>query len=201
MTSYISRQFSQQFCVSLKILQMKKNLFAVAVIFISVLVISKTANAQSSNSMEAFKHHNYIAATDNQLATGSKLTNDAINLKALKEFGKAYKEAGSATWVKNDKGYTACFVLNGVNTAVYYSEKGRWEGSLKSYNEENLDRNVRGVVKSKYYDHKILQVQEVETIDSGGTPTYLVYLKDHNDFKMARVHDGAMDIYEQFTEQ
>jgi hypothetical protein len=180
---------------------MNKNLFALAVVIISALAITKTTNAQSSNVTGAFEHHNYTVAIDKLMPARDKAANDAINAKALRDFGKYYKGAPGVTWHKNEHGYTACFVLNDINTAVYFDKKGRWQGSLKTYDEANLDRNVRGVVKSKYYDYKILNVQEVETIDSGDTPTYLVYLKDHSDFKLARVHEGAMDIYAQFIEQ
>ena len=73
--------------------------------------------------------------------------------------------------------------------------------SLKGYFEDKLDRTVRGIVKQKYYDYKITYVQEVETGANVGMPTYMVHIEGDNDFKIVKVCDGAMDIYEEFGRQ
>ncbi|MGH2565116.1 MAG: hypothetical protein ACRDE5_11420, partial [Ginsengibacter sp.] len=60
---------------------------------------------------------------------------------------------------------------------------------------------IRGIVKSKYYDYKITQVQEIETTATNGTPTYMVHIEGDNDFKIIRVSGGDMDVYEEYAKQ
>ncbi|MGH2649565.1 MAG: hypothetical protein ACRDE8_18445 [Ginsengibacter sp.] len=181
---------------------MKKNLFAFLVGSFSALAITNATNAQSSNSTGTFEHKKNIVTIDKLMSAADKTANiDVANTKALKDFQKSYKDASNEKWLKNPYGYTAEFVSNGINTLVYYDKKGNWAASLKTYGEEKFLRDIRGIVKSKYYDYKILQVQEIETINTNNIPTYLVYLEDGNDFMKVRVHDWNMDVYEQFKEQ
>ena len=72
---------------------------------------------------------------------------------------------------------------------------------MKGYFEDKLDRTVRGIVKQKYYDYKITYVQEIETGSNVAMPTYMVHIESDNDFKIVRVCDGAMDVYEEFARQ
>ena len=65
----------------------------------------------------------------------------------------------------------------------------------------NWTGTVRAIVKQKYYDYKITYVQEVETAATLGTPTYMVHIEGDNDFKIVRVCDGEMDVYEEFARQ
>ena len=58
---------------------------------------------------------------------------------------------------------------------------------------------IRHVVKSTYYDYKIVYAQEIETADSEGVPTYVVCLEDKTKIKMIRIHDGEMSQWKEFT--
>ncbi len=88
--------------------------------------------------------------------------------------------------------------LNGVSNLIYYTKKGQWEGSLKVYSEDKLARDIRDIVKREYYDYDITSVQEIETFDSYGIPTYIVHLEDSNNIKLIRVRYGVMDVYSAF---
>jgi hypothetical protein len=44
-------------------------------------------------------------------------------------------------------------------------------------------------------------VQEVETGSNIGMQTYMVHIESDSDFKIVRVSDGVMDIYEEFGRQ
>ncbi len=58
--------------------------------------------------------------------------------------------------------------------------------------------DIRDIVKREYYDYEITSVQEIETIDSYGIPTYIVHLEDNNNIKLIRVRDGEMALYKEF---
>jgi hypothetical protein len=180
---------------------MKNFLIAFAAGSILALATTNGANAQNSK--------NNIASNDIKIdksvfpgaADATNVSTNAISAKALKDFKKSYKNASGEKWAKSANGVTAQFTSNGIDNIVYYDKKGNWDASLKNYSEDKFDRNVRAIVKSKYFDYKITQVQEVETAATLGTPTYMVHIEGDNDFKIIRVSDGEMDVYEEFGKQ
>ena len=184
---------------------MKKFLFAIGAGCILALAATNRANAQSSNNFASVDNKQSAIKIDKSVfpAESNSVSSEtnSINAKALKDFKKSYKNASGEKWVKNETGFTAKFTLNGINSVIYYDKKGNWEASLKSYGEDKFDKNVRAIVKSKYFDYKITQVQEVETASTSGTPTYIVHIESDNDFKLIRVSDGDMDVYEEFAKQ
>jgi hypothetical protein len=184
---------------------MKNFLFAfVAGIFLA-LATTNGAYSQSSNTF-ALRDNKQGTIDFNKsvlLVESSSVSagTSTISTKALKNFKNSYKNASSEKWEKNEYGVTARFNLNGIDNIIYYDKKGNWQASIKNYGEDKLDRIVRGIVKSKYYDYKITLVQEVETTATNGTPTYLVHIEGDVDFKIVRVSDGAMDVYEEYARQ
>jgi len=173
---------------------MKNFLIAFAAGSILALASTNGANAQNSSAIKIDK--SVFPGESNALVSTS-----SISTKALKDFKKSYKNASDEKWAKSANGITAQFTSNGIANIVYYDKKGNWEASLKNYSEDKFDRSVRAIVKSKYYDYKITQVQEVETAATLGTPTYMVHIEGDNDFKIIRVSEGAMDVYEEFAKQ
>jgi thioredoxin-related protein len=169
------------------------------------LATSNGANAQNSNnivSAEQFKTPLKINRSVFPEETNSSILDESkVSVKALKDFKKSYKNPDDAKWTKNTYGVTAHFNSNGIDNVIYYNKKGNWEASLKGYFEDKLDRNVRRIVKQKYYDDKITYVQEIETDATIGKPTYMVHLESDSDFKIVRICDGEMDVYEAFAKQ
>lgn len=181
---------------------MKKILFAVIAGSISMLASTSGAVAQTSNKVKLLETHGDVVDINKLILTLDKtISPDNINTRTLKNFKKDYKDAPGVKWVKDDQLITAEFSSNGIETVVYYNTKGRWLGSIKNYNEEKFDPKVRSIVKSTYYDYKIDYIQEVETIDTYGMPTYLAYIQDDADFKVIRIGDDIMDVYQQFKKQ
>lgn len=184
---------------------MKSFLIAFMAGCILALATSNGANAQNSNNLVSAEQYKMPLKINRSVFPDE--TNSAIldvsmvNTKALKDFKKSYKNPDNAKWVKNNYGVTAHFNVNGIDHIIYYDKKGNWQASLKGYFEDKLDRNVRQIVKQKYYDDKITYVQEIETGSAIGTPTYMVHLESNDDFKIVRVCDGAMDVYEEFAKQ
>ncbi len=182
--------------------EMKKKFFAFIAGSIFTLAVTNGAIAQTSNKVKLFESEKNVVIPYKLMPVRDKTKSiDGINTKALKNFGKNYKDASDVKWLKNDHTITVQFPSNGIYTVVYYDTKGHWQGSLKNYHEDKFDLKVRDVVKSKYYDYKIDWVQEIETVYTYGVPTYLIYIEDNSNFKVIRVSDGVMDVYEQFKKQ
>lgn len=184
---------------------MKNFLIAFAAGSLLALATTNRANAQGSDNIvsnEPFKNaikinRSVFPAESNTAAVDASF----VNTKALKDFKKSYKNTSGEKWEKNANGITAHFASNGIANVIYYDTKGRWEASLKGYFEDKLDLNVRSTVKQKYYDYKITYVQEIETGSNLGTPTYMVHIESDNDFKIIRVSEGEMDVYEEYAKQ
>ncbi len=181
---------------------MKRNLFALIATLVFAMAITNETIAQGSTSKDAYEGTgNIVKVQELMAAENSIVITDEIGAKAITDFKKSYKIESNVQWFKNEFGYIAQFASHGINTVVYYDKKGKWKASIKSYSEEKFDPDVRSIVKSKYYDHKILRVQEIKTIDANDMPTYLVYIELGNDFKIVRVRDREMDVYQEFKRQ
>jgi hypothetical protein len=118
-----------------------------------------------------------------------------VNGKALIAFQRRYSNAERVRWNDIKEGSYVTFTLNGIEHKVFYNQRGKWAGSIKSYGEEKLPLYVRGIVKSKYYDYSIFYVQEIEAEESNGIPTYLVHIEDGHNFKQIRICNGEMEIW------
>ncbi|WP_276501198.1 hypothetical protein [Terrimonas pollutisoli] len=138
--------------------------------------------------------HNAKAKSRN-LFVNQGTTSININAKAVKDFDKTYKHASNASWFELSDCYMAKFEKDGVTTKVYYDNKGRLLGNIRSYFENKLARDIRHQVKSSYYDHNIYYIHELNV----GTHTvYLVKLEGKNDWKTIRIVDGEMEEAESF---
>jgi hypothetical protein len=182
---------------------MKKFLFAFVAGCMSALALTNGACAQSTNNTYAVETpENVIKTEKSGTPVKDDIVNlDAVNAKAFKDFRKSYKNVSNEKWFKVSDGFTADFTVNGISNKIYYNKKGQWIASLKTYREDKFSPDIRDIVKRRFYDYQINYVQEVETLDTYGTPTYIVHLEDNNNIKLARIEDGEMDIYEEFKKQ
>ena len=123
---------------------------------------------------------------------------DEVSTKALKDFRKKYSADGEQ-WSEAKDGVIARFSAGGKANVIYYNKKGHWVGSLKSYYENEMPGDLRKMVRQAYYDYKITYVQEVATNDHVPQPTYIVHIETDNDFKLIRIADGGMDVYQEYN--
>jgi hypothetical protein len=180
---------------------MRKIIFAFVMGLVPLLATTSETNAQISGRTAFFNSPVDIVEIDKLMSTPGNQANSDINSRALNNFEKSYKGVNTVRWLKTKNLITADFISDGIQTVVYYDKKGHWECTLKSYKEEKFDRSIRGIVKSKYYDYKIDLIQEIETRDTDGNPTYLAFIEDDNNFKVVRIEDEVMDVYEEFKRQ
>ena len=182
---------------------MKQILFALLAVSISTMVTTNGAYAQKSVNTQIVKPEKNIIPVEKVIAypNNSISETDSINPEALKHFTNTYKNATGESWLKIKDGFTTRFTLNGVMNTIYYNTKGRWTGSLKNYREDKMPHDIRDIVKREYYDYSITSVDEVETIDSGGIPTYVVHLAGENNIKLVRICERQMDVWTAFILQ
>lgn len=177
---------------------MKKqfSLYKLGIIPLITLCLSVNAqttafNANPNNS--ASKEVAFDNTNDNE--SPNYIGNSRVSTKAVKNFSKAFKTTVNATWFETNDGFMAKFKKDDIETKVFYDTKGRWIGNVRNYQEKDLPKEIRHMVKSKYYDYNIFLVQEVTV---GDNMAYLVKIEDKTSLKTIRIVDGEMEEYEAF---
>ena len=167
---------------------MKKNLIALALISVAVLAGASKTNAQ-------------LVSTGSSLEYQKDLPGDQNNIspKAIRGFKKTYANVTNESWMQIKDGFSARFNSNGIKTNIRYDKKGNWAGSIKSYGEDKLPHEIRHIVKSAYYDYRIVFAQEIETLESVGVPTYIVFLEDNTSIKLVRIFGGEMTSWKDYA--
>src|SRR5688572_1198101 len=120
---------------------------------------SYDSSAQNGNDVP-LNVNSLISATLIEKASEAKVTE--VNVRAMRDFSRSFKNAPETKWFKTDKGYFASFSENGKNTKIVYDSKGQRTYSIISYPESKLNRQVRSRVKSVYYDATIIGVHQFE---------------------------------------
>lgn len=123
---------------------------------------------------------------------------DLVNAKALRDFKRNYPKVESVKWFGIQNGYQAKFSLDGINHLVTYNRKGNWQYTILYYEEKNLPLEVRSIVKRVYYDYRITGIEEIHESEQA---IYVVHIEDKSTWKKIMVHDGEMQILEEFTRQ
>ncbi len=120
----------------------------------------------------------------------SKVDAANVNVKAVKDFNKSFKNVTGEQWYEVSDGFIANFTQNGIETKVAYDQKGRWHCTVRTLTETQLPSDVRDLVKSRYYDSNILVVYEIRHDNT----VYILKIEDSKTLKMLRVADGEIEI-------
>ena len=139
----------------------KKILFGLAGICL-LLISSLVAIGQLTNAGVRQSEDFTFARKPTQNNSVDFLRRNEINAAALRSFVRSYKNVTDEKWYETPGGLVAVFSMRDINCQVMYTKKGDWTGSIRSYQENNLCRDVRHLVKRTYYDYDINLVQEIE---------------------------------------
>lgn len=145
----------------------------------------------------------YSQQSGNSLATANVKTlkpkgqyvND-VNVRAMRDFVSRYGEQDDVKWHNSKGSYIAVFVRDSIQYRVMYGSRGTLSYVMKYYEEKQMARNIRAIVKGTYYDYKIYIVQEVEIPDR--PPVYIVNLQGETDWKKVKLCQGDMEVVEDF---
>jgi len=165
-----------------------EKIFSILVTLV-IAVITNNAGAQDNSlalNSAGFKN---IYLYDNENSTAKDAA--VISMRALRDFAKAFKNVTGEKWYKVSDGFMASFTDNGIETKVAYDRKGVFHSILRTMNESQLPSDIRAVVKSRYYDYKILVAYEI-THDAD--PVYIFKIEDSTTINMLRVADGEIEV-------
>jgi hypothetical protein len=131
-----------------------------------------------------------------EMGFGSLKIND-INIKAVRDFLKNFATVTNNKWLKGDDGSLTCqFSSDGVATSVRYDKSGDRLYIMKIYKEDKLADKIRRNITRKYYGAKITMVMEYDA--DRGVETY-IHLEDSRTYKIVRIVDGDMELYEKLN--
>jgi len=163
--------------------------------FILTLTFISNTNAQGTS--------NSFGQPQLAMITGTSITDNAagaafpranINIKAVRDFTKSFKNAENIRWYVVPGGIMVYFTEQGITARVGYDSKGNWLYYMRSYTEAGLPREIRAQLKSIYYDYTISRVNEITL---GKQLIFLVQIQDGNTLKTIRICDGEMETVEE----
>jgi hypothetical protein len=135
----------------------------------------------------------YWAALESRTVSGNFLPDGKdVKARALTDFQIRFHDVTAVKWFSDHNGYTSYFIKDGLSNRVFYDKNGRWMYSVLFKAEDKLPKDIRGTIKSIYYDWKINVIEEVQSLEGKG---YLVYLEDKTNIKILRVNrDNDIEI-------
>lgn len=119
-----------------------------------------------------------------------------ISVKAMRHFLKTNPHAAQVNWMV-DNGYIAKYQdeLDHPCRSVYNSN-GFYQYTIKQYGEASMNREVRRLVKSSYFDYTITLVEEI--LVPVQPVIYIVHLEDAGTLKNLRVSEGFVETIEEY---
>jgi peptidoglycan hydrolase-like protein with peptidoglycan-binding domain len=155
------------------------------------LSLSYLAKAQTSQAVRAWQNDSKIVfpsspAIVKESSPGS-IYPYKINIKAIREFIRTYKNTSDAKWYILSDGFVVHFYMNNTKYRAFYKRNGNWVHTLSSYGDDQLPPSTRQRVKCVYYDYTILLITEIQLAKK---TVYLVKLEDKTLWKTIRVCEG-----------
>jgi len=157
------------------------------------------AKAQQSNdnsSQRLFTILSHATVIDNAAAAASPPF--AVNIKAVRDFAKSFKDVENVHWYTVPDGAMVYFTERGIKSRAGYDKKGNWLYCMRSYAEQHLPKEIRAQVKSIYYDYAITWVNE---ITYGRQALYVVHIQDEFCWKNIRISEDEMETMETFEKE
>ncbi|OQP68029.1 hypothetical protein [Niastella populi] len=120
-----------------------------------------------------------------------------VHVKAMRDFLKRDKEASNAEWMLIETGYVVKYTgKNNSRCRTVYNSRGAFAYTIRQYHENVMPRDVRGMVKSQYYDYAITLIEEIEARMK--PLVYVVHLEDATTLKNVRVCEKEMEVVEEY---
>jgi uncharacterized protein YuzE len=127
--------------------------------------------------------------------------NVPVNAKALNSFKKKFTAVQNEKWYNYKNRSIVVFEAEEVRFSVEYDNKGNVTGMEKVYAEGKMDRAIRKIVKSVYFDHTITSIREISVPWLFPNPVYIIHIEDENGFKNLTVYDGEMKVVDEYSKE
>ena len=159
---------------------MKKLFFTVA--FLAQLATALLAQPASSDELSAYNNRKTFGRTE-------------LRINAVRDFVKRFGDVSNATWSSDRDHLRAKFIHADIRYMVDYDLKGRWISTIQVYDEAQLARDIRKVVKSIYIDYSIVKVIEVNI---GKSHVHFIKLENKTSLLTLHVMNGEITEIENY---
>lgn len=146
----------------------------------------------NTSALEVYVKHSVAEAEFTAVVEKLKV----INKKMSKDFARMYANAEEIKMSSGQGGTYIYCTINGIYNRIHYNKKGHWENTLRYYGEWDLPKEVRHLVKSKYYDFSILGVTEVILQDK---VAYFIFVDGKSMLINLKVFDGYVEELKTFN--
>lgn len=165
---------------------MKKLLIATSLVFLGIT--GPAAAQQASRPM----------VTDNMNSLHMNTRNiNRVPIKVMRDFMKRDLSVAEGNWMEVETGFVVKYTDKKNNQCrTVYNSRGAYVYTIRQYGESSLPRDVRGIVKSQYYDYKITLVEEI--LQSAKPVVYIVHMEDDCSFMNVQVSDGEMEVMSEY---
>ncbi len=113
-----------------------------------------------------------------------------VSARVNRAFGQYFKEASHQRWYQLEKNFLVKFIQHDQENRALFTKNGQLIYHISYGVEKHLPTDVRGLVKSTYYDQKITRVLKVNQDQRN---IWVVSMEDANDYVMVRVEDMEME--------
>jgi hypothetical protein len=169
-----------------KMLVRTASAFGIALLF---ALLAAPGMAQDKPEAELIKD---IASLDKLPAdaTPNVIPENAVNSSLVRNFRHNYPTVTNEKWNEGPDHYYVTFHTGSVKTKIVFDKNGKTDYTLKMYGEKQLPSDVRLLVRSLYYDHKVTHVQQ---LDIKRRTIYVIQLEDKDALKTLRVSEGEVE--------
>jgi hypothetical protein len=178
---------------------MKKLSFVAFTALLALFSFNGKLQAQSSSSDKIIFEKESFSKSVSNMSDADRLALENIKLasgKAYQDFTTRFK---GATNINMSEGKNAIFIscsTDGDFNRITYNRKGRWQHTVRTYENQKLPEDVREQVEYAYPRFAIFG--GVIEVHSSNKVAYLVTIEDKKSWKRIRVVDGETDVYEEY---
>lgn len=119
-----------------------------------------------------------------------------ISAKINKAFNQFFAGATNLRWYELDKKFLVKFIMNDKENRALFTKNGQLVYHITYGTEDFLPKDVRHLVKTKYYDQKITRVFNVNQDERN---IWVISLEDAKNLIMARVEDMELEETQRMT--
>ena len=119
-----------------------------------------------------------------------------VSAKINKAFNQFFAGATNLRWYEINKKFLVKFIMNDQENRALFTKTGQLVYHITYGAEGFLPKDVRHLVKTKYYDQKITRVLNVKQDERN---IWVISLEDAKDFIMARVEDMELEETQRMT--
>jgi len=178
---------------------MKKLSFVVFALFLALVSFNGNLHAQrSSSNQRGFEKESFGKSVSN-MSDADKIALEDIKLKSGKMYQDFTTRFKGATNINMSQNHNVIFISCSTGedfNRITYSKKGRWQNTVRTYDNIKLPENVREQVEYAYPRFDIFG--GVIEVHVSNKIAYLVSVEDKKSWKRIRVVDGEMDVYEEY---